>query len=83
MEDPLVDSEILHSGEGENVERWLKSQNKFFVFVIACVFLSVAYHYSYLCGCLSCILLLFSFHSSLSLSIFTHLNKKAIEHLNS
>ena len=83
MEDPLVDSKILHSGEGENVKRWLEPQNKFLVFAIACVLLFIAYHYSYLCGYLSCIPLLLSFHSSLLLSVFTHLNKKAIEHLNS
>jgi len=35
VEDPLVDSEILHSGEGGNVEQWLEPQNKSFFFVIA------------------------------------------------
>ena len=83
MEDPLVDSEILHSGEGGDVERWVESRNKFFVFAIACVLLSIAYYFSYLCGCSSCILLLLSFHPSLLLSVYTHLNKKAIEYLNS
>jgi len=82
VEYPLVDSEILHSGEGIDVERWVELWNKFFVFAIACVLLSIAYHYSYLCGCLSCILLLLSFNSSFSLSVYTHLNNKAIEHLN-
>jgi len=77
VEDLLVDSEILHSGEGGDVDRWLKPRNIFFVFVIACVLLSIAYFYSYLCGCSSCILLLLSFHHY-SLSVFTHLNKKAI-----
>ena len=62
MKDPLVDSETLHSGKGGDVERWLESRNKFFVFVITCVLLSFAFHYSYLCGCLSYILLLVSFH---------------------
>jgi len=82
VEYSLVDSEILYSGEGVDVKRWVKPRNKYFVSVIACVLLSIAYHYSYLCGCLSCILLLLSFNSSLSLSVYTHLNKKAIEHLN-
>ena len=62
MKDPLVGSEIFHSGEGGDVEWLLKSRNKFFVFTIACVLLSIAYHYSYLCGCSCCILLLFSFY---------------------
>ena len=39
VEDPLEDSEILHSGEGGDVERWLEPQNKFLVFAIACVLL--------------------------------------------
>ena len=82
MKNLLVDNEILHSGEDGDVERWLKPRNKFFVFVIAYVLLSIAYFYSYLCGCSSCILLLLSFHHY-SLSVFTHLNKKAIEHLSS
>ena len=82
VEDPLEDSEILHSGEGGDVERWLKPRHKFFVFAIAYVLLSIAFHYSYLYGCSSCILLLFSFHPSLSLSVYTHFNKEAIEHLN-
>ena len=62
MKDPLVDSEILYSCEGGDVKRWLEPQNKFFVFAIACVLLSIAFHYSHLCGCSSCILLLLSFH---------------------
>ena len=49
MEDPLEDSEILHGGEGRDVEQWLEPQNNFFVFAIACVLLSIAFHYSYLC----------------------------------
>jgi len=59
MEDPLVDSKILHSGESGDVERWLEPRNKFFLFVIAYVLLSIAY--SYLCSCSSCILILHSF----------------------
>ena len=31
VEDPLEDSEILHSGEGGDVERWLEPQNKSFM----------------------------------------------------
>ena len=41
MEDPLEDNEILHSGEGEDIERWLEPRNNFFVFAIACVLLSI------------------------------------------
>ena len=47
MEDPLDDSEILHSGEGGDVERRLEPQNNSLVFVIARVLL----------------LLLFTFHT--------------------
>ena len=55
MEHPLVDSEILHSDEGGDVEWWLESRNKLFVFVIVgllipistiactCVFGSIAF----------------------------------------
>ena len=42
MEDPIVNSEILHDGEGRDVERWLKSRNKFFVFAIACLFIYIS-----------------------------------------
>ena len=41
MKDPLVDSEILHSGESGNVEQWLEPRNKFFVFAIACLLFSL------------------------------------------
>ena len=37
MENPLKANEILHSGEGRDVERWLESRNNSFVFAIACV----------------------------------------------
>ena len=43
MKDPLEDSEILHSGEGGDVERWLEPRNKFFVFVFACILLSIIF----------------------------------------
>ena len=66
MKNSLVNSEILHSGEGGDVEQWLKPQNKSFFFAIA--LLSLLY-----------LLYLYSF----ILSIITHLNKKAIELLNS
>ena len=56
MKDPLEDSEILHSGEGGDVEQWLEPWNNSFVFAIACVLLSIAFHYSYLCHCSSYIL---------------------------
>jgi len=41
MENPLKANEILHSGEGRDVERWLESRNNSFVFAIACVLLSI------------------------------------------
>ena len=66
MEDLLVDSEILHSGKGRDIEQWLEPQNKSFLFVIAL---------------LSLFFYLFIIHSFLSINI--HLNKIAIEHLNS
>ena len=42
MEDPINVSEILHSGEGGDVERQLETQNKSFMFVFTCVLFSVA-----------------------------------------
>jgi len=44
-----VDSEILHGGEGGDVERWLKSRNKFFMFVIACLLNSISFFCLHLC----------------------------------
>ena len=43
MKDSLEDSEIRHSGEGSNVERWLEPWNNSFVLVSACVLLSIAF----------------------------------------
>ena len=83
MENHLGDNEILHSGEGSDVEQWLEPRNNSFVFVIPCVLLSIAFYFSYLCGCSSCLISLLAFNPSLSLSVNTHLNKEAIEHLNS
>ena len=83
MEDPLEDREIFHSGEGGDVERWLEPQNNSFVFTIACVLLSITLYFLYLCGCSSYLISLLVFHPSFSLSVNTHLNKEAIEHLNS
>ena len=37
VEDPLEDSEIFHSGEGGDIERWLEPRNKSFVFAIVCL----------------------------------------------
>ena len=56
VEDPLEDSEILHSGEGGDVERWLEPRNNSFVFAIVYVLLFIAFHYSHLCNCSSFIL---------------------------
>ena len=83
MEDPLEDSEILHSGEGGDVERWLEPRNNSFVFAIDCVFLSITFYILYLCSFSSCLILLLAFHSLLLLLVYTYLNKEAIEHLNS
>jgi len=51
VKDSIEDSEIFHNGEGRDVEQWLESQNNSFVFAIACVLLSIAFYFSYLCGC--------------------------------
>ena len=81
MKDPLEDSEILHSGEGGDVDRWLESRNNFFVFAIAFVLLSIIFTIH---TCVVVILyFIIIFIPSLSLSVYTHLNKEAIEHLNS
>ena len=37
MKDPLVDSEILHSGEGGDVEQWLEPRNNSFLFAIVSI----------------------------------------------
>ena len=41
MEDVIVDSEIFHNGEGRDVERWVESRNKFFVFLITRLLISI------------------------------------------
>jgi len=44
MEDLIVDSEILHSGEDRGVEQWLEPQNKSFCLrLLYCLYLLV-YH---------------------------------------
>jgi len=82
VEDPIVDSEILHGGEGGDVEWWLEPRNKFFMFMIACLLISVSLLCLQLCCCSYCTFyLLLALHSSLHhfhLSIFTHFNQKAI-----
>jgi len=84
-----MDNEILHSGEGGDVERWLEPRKKFIGFVIACLLIYIPLVCLHLCCCFSyTFYLLLALHSSLHhfyhsrLSVFTHLNKKAIEHLN-
>ena len=80
MEDPLVDSEILHSGEDRDLEWWLEPRNNSFMFApVSCYLLLFIIHTMWL---FSCMLLLLSFHHFYYQSI-THLNKEAIEHLNS
>jgi len=49
MEDPIVDSEILHGGEGGDVERWLEPRNKFIVIVIACLLIFISLYCLHLC----------------------------------
>jgi len=56
VEDPLEDSEILHSGEGRDESSGSNLKINSFVFVIACVLFSIVFHFSYLCNCSSCIL---------------------------
>ena len=56
MKDPLKDSEIVHSAEGGDVERGSNIGTNSFVFVIACILLSIVFHFSYMCNCSSCIL---------------------------
>ena len=56
VEDLLDDTEILHSGEGRDVERWLKFRNNSLVFAIACVLFSIDFYFSCLCNYSSCIL---------------------------
>ena len=66
MEDPIVDSEIFHGGKGRDVERWLKPRNKFFVFEIAYLLISISLHCSHLCCCFTyTFYLLLVLHSSL------------------
>ena len=57
-----MNSEILHGGEGGDIERWLESRNKL------------------VCDCFIAYIYLFIIYSFLSIN--THLNKIAIEHLN-
>ena len=81
VKDPLENSEILHSSEGGDVERWFEPQNNSLVFAIACILLSIAFYILYL-GSSFCLISLLALHSSLLRSVFTHLNKEAIEHIN-
>ena len=65
MEDSLVDSEIIHSGEGGDIKWWLEPRNKFLVFAIAFVLLFIAYHYSCVVVCLAyhyCFYFILHFH---------------------
>ena len=83
MENFLEDSEIFHSSEDGDVERWLEPRN-----IPLCLRLLMScslllFYFSYLCGCSSYLISLPAFHPSLSLSVNTHLNKEAIEQLNS
>jgi len=65
-----VDSEILQGGEGRDVERWLKLG----------INLELRINL-FVCDCFIVSIYLFIIH--LFLSINVHLNKIAIEHLNS
>jgi len=44
MKDPIADSEILHNGEGRDVERWLKPQNKSFCLQLLYYLYLLVYH---------------------------------------
>jgi len=78
VKDPIVDSEILHGGKGGNVERWLKPRNKFFMFAIACLLISISLHCLQLYCCFTCIFYSLHYIHHSHLSVFTHLNKKTI-----
>ena len=46
MEDPIVDSEILHGGEDGDVEQWLESRNiSFYLRLPYCLYLLVSYSF--------------------------------------
>ena len=75
MEDPLVDSEILHSGEGGDVERWLEPRNKSFVFAIDFLLLFIALHF-YLVIYLVCTSLLHPFITCISRSLLITTRKQ-------
>jgi len=65
-----VDSEILHSCEGGDVERWFEPRNKFFVFAIACLLIFISLYCLYLCCWFTCTLCsILALHSSLR---YTH-----------
>jgi len=83
MEVPFVDLvKILHSGEGRDVKQWLEPRNKFscvcdwFLLTLYCfTFLYLFYYLFYFS-------ILHTFHL-LAFSVYTHINKEAIKHLNS
>ena len=58
MEYPLVDGEILHNGEGGDVEQWLEPQNKLLVFAIG--FLFTLYCFAFLTCVIICLLFIFA-----------------------
>ena len=69
MEDPLEDSKILHSGEGGDVEPWLETQNKSFVFVFASVLLSIIFFLLFILVCLFIFLNFITCISTMTFSI--------------
>jgi len=73
-----VDSEILHGGEDRDIEQWLEPRNKFFVFVNACLLISIPLYCSHLYCCFTSTFYLLHYIHHSHLSVFTHLKKKTI-----
>ena len=71
---------ILHSGEGRDVEQWLEPETNSLVFAIDFFLLFIVLH-SYTCDTICLVSILHSFYL-LVFSVYTHINKEAIKHLN-
>ena len=74
--------EILHSGEGGDVEQWLEPRIKFYCVCDCFPSCSLLSYILILVLTLALSSLLYSFHI-LVFSVYTHINKEAIKHLNS
>ena len=89
MEESLVDSEIIHGGEGGDVERCLELRNKFFVFANACLLISISLLVlllllqSLFIACITFTIALHSSFTFVGLYLCQQEGNKAIKHLNS